>query len=183
MDSLRRLQALEQGAAGRPGPGVADGSVTTSDTTQTGGVRWGVDRGSEVAAPTTATSNFSTGSLAAGAYSAAAITALTITGNNVNAVLVEFWASGTFLGGGTAAQHGVTLHDGSIGAGTIVAIGFPPIPSASAAQGPVLVRARIAAFSGSKTFNIAVRNDGGVAQTISIAAGSTYPTMLRAVWC
>lgn len=40
MDSLRRIQALEQGAAGRPGPGVSNGSVLTSDTSQTGGNRW-----------------------------------------------------------------------------------------------------------------------------------------------
>lgn len=39
-DSLRRIQNLEQGAAARPGPGVTSGSVLTSDTTQTGGVKW-----------------------------------------------------------------------------------------------------------------------------------------------
>jgi hypothetical protein len=35
-----RVKALEMGAAGRPGPGVSNGSVITSDTTQTGGVKW-----------------------------------------------------------------------------------------------------------------------------------------------
>jgi hypothetical protein len=35
-----RVKALEQGALGRPGPGVTTGSVPTSDTTQTGGVKW-----------------------------------------------------------------------------------------------------------------------------------------------
>jgi hypothetical protein len=35
-----RVKALEQGAAGRPGPDVSNGSVITSDTTQTGGVKW-----------------------------------------------------------------------------------------------------------------------------------------------
>lgn len=35
-----RVKALEAGAAGRPGPGVSNGSVITSDTTQTGGVKW-----------------------------------------------------------------------------------------------------------------------------------------------
>lgn len=35
-----RVKALELGAAGRPGPGVSNGSVITSDTTQTGGVKW-----------------------------------------------------------------------------------------------------------------------------------------------
>jgi hypothetical protein len=35
-----RVKALEQGAAGRPGPDVSNGSVITSDTTQTGGVGW-----------------------------------------------------------------------------------------------------------------------------------------------
>jgi hypothetical protein len=41
MDLVRRVAALEQGALGRPGPGVSNGSVITSDTSQTGGARWG----------------------------------------------------------------------------------------------------------------------------------------------
>lgn len=35
-----RIAELERGALGRPGPGVSDGSVITSDTSQTGGVAW-----------------------------------------------------------------------------------------------------------------------------------------------
>lgn len=39
-DMLQRVAALEQGALGRPGPEIANGSVITSDTSQTGGVGW-----------------------------------------------------------------------------------------------------------------------------------------------
>lgn len=39
-DMLQRVAALEQGALGRPGPEIANGSVITSDTSQTGGVDW-----------------------------------------------------------------------------------------------------------------------------------------------
>jgi len=40
LDLVRRVAALEQGALGRPGPGVPNGSGIISDTTQTGGARW-----------------------------------------------------------------------------------------------------------------------------------------------
>jgi hypothetical protein len=40
MDLVRRVAALEQGALGRPGPGVSNGSVITSDTSQAGGAKW-----------------------------------------------------------------------------------------------------------------------------------------------
>jgi hypothetical protein len=40
LDLVRRVAALEQGALGRPGPGVAAGSTVISDTTQAGGVGW-----------------------------------------------------------------------------------------------------------------------------------------------
>ena len=40
MDLVRRVAALEQGALGRPGPGVADGSVPTANASQAGGVAW-----------------------------------------------------------------------------------------------------------------------------------------------
>lgn len=36
----QRVAELERGALGRPGPGVSNGSFITSDTTQTGGVKW-----------------------------------------------------------------------------------------------------------------------------------------------
>lgn len=39
-DLPRKVLALEQGALGRPGPGVANGSVPTSVSSQTGGVEW-----------------------------------------------------------------------------------------------------------------------------------------------
>lgn len=39
-DMLQRVAALEQGALGRPGPEIANGCVITSDTLQTGGVKW-----------------------------------------------------------------------------------------------------------------------------------------------
>lgn len=39
-DMLQRVAALEQGALGRPGPEIANGCTITSDTSQTGGVKW-----------------------------------------------------------------------------------------------------------------------------------------------
>lgn len=39
-DLPRKVLALEQAALSRPGPGVANGSTITSDTSQTGGVTW-----------------------------------------------------------------------------------------------------------------------------------------------
>lgn len=49
-DMLQRVAALEQGALGRPGPEIANGCTITSDTTQTGGVKWEANGGSYTAA-------------------------------------------------------------------------------------------------------------------------------------
>lgn len=38
----QRIEALERGALGRPGPGVVDGCTITSDIASQGGAKWGV---------------------------------------------------------------------------------------------------------------------------------------------
>jgi hypothetical protein len=66
-----RVKALEQGAAGRPGPGVVDGSVLTADAAATGRSKWQETAGTYIASMYLANSGSPTNT-GAGAWQAVA---------------------------------------------------------------------------------------------------------------
>lgn len=127
------------------------------------------------------TSNTTTGTLATSAYSTAIGTPQTIIGNGINPITIE-----ANLGGGTycvdAAVHGAWgIWDGTIGSGTLVACGTQGY-SATNAYEIVRLHRRMAAFSGAKTFSLAVQNTGGSSNRFVAVAASDRPLQMRSTW-
>lgn len=91
-----RIANLERGALGRPGPGVSDGSVITSDTSQVGGVKWGARSRRTLAAQACA---FVGGSLTTTAQVITDAGVLRATSGCGDAVLFRYTASEWTVGG------------------------------------------------------------------------------------
>lgn len=179
-DALRRLQNLEQGAAGRPGPGVANGSVLTSDITQPGGARW--DRRGSQAGYIERTSNkddtLNNGAVGTNVFSSA----LTLTGDNIHYMWLEFWASNWRCTNG-AGQMIVAIREGST---TGTDYGYTVVDAAAPSNksmGDVFIRRRLAPFSGTINLYVAQINTNiGAGAVLRLEAQAAVPIYLSAVW-
>jgi hypothetical protein len=163
-----------------PPAGTSDGSVITSDTASVGGAKW-VPRGTVSGGFTTRTTDFDSGSLSSGVRTSA-IMSITVTGDNVNYMWVDFWCAGLYMSGGTPdTEMNPELWDGTVGSGTRICLA-DCITSAVGRPWPFTMSARVAPFSGSKTFSFAILNSDATSTTIRTVSGTTYPTYLLARW-
>lgn len=127
------------------------------------------------------TASFTSATLNA-SYSTAAIT-MTITGDGVTPVMIEAWMQSVYYSTlASNSQVRTQIWDGTIGSGTLLAGSDIIEASANNPRGAVNIKRRIAAFSGSKTITLAVRQDSAVNCVAVIEAGSTSPAFLRATY-
>lgn len=164
-----------------PASTTSNSTVLTADNTVQDKAKWARNPGADVTTPATRTTDFSTGTI--NNSRSASMLSLTATGDNVTAMTVEFWAGGLYASSlAGSCNLVVELWDGTVGTGTLLALDDRVHAATGVDYGNVFLRRRIAAFSGSKTFNVAVRNATALNATFVVVGGATYPQSLSATW-
>lgn len=180
-DTGSLLVGTESGGIWVP-PAAGDGYGISSDSSQTGGVKWAVDGQQVPDGRMVITSTATTASLAAGADSGDLFgNVFAITGNGVNPVLIEVSMYGPYVSAGSAGHFDLFLWDGAITSGTRIGGCQVYVAATGQSGGGRVVRGYLAAFSGSKTIRLAFRS-GVSNMTMTNQASSVAPTIAIATW-
>ena len=136
--------------------------------------------GKECVSPVTVTSTFTSGTL--NSSNSTAVTSLTVVGDGVTAVWLEFYGSDLYCSTvPSVSQIGARIFDGTIGT-TLLTQSVQNISVVNVSTGPARVVARVAAYSGSKTFNVCLFNSTATNCVAVIDAAATFPMIFRATW-
>lgn len=132
------------------------------------------------------TSNHTTATLNSGGTVREALSTMniTVTGDGITPVLLEFWCAGNWastLGTNPTALN-MEIWDGTVGSGTKVCVTDDYLVTTSQPRGAVHMRRRVAAFTGSKTFTVAVSNNTASNSVFVIDGFTAAPMYLRATW-
>lgn len=162
----QRIEALERGALGRPGPGVVDGCTITSDIASQGRAKW-VPTGQVSGGYDESTADV------AGAGDKLSIT---VTGNNATPMFVMASVH-TGSSSGALTVNRAAIRDGAGGTGTVYDNALFT-QHAAGYGGDLILFGAVPAFSGSKTFYLNISSTGAGLT----AYGTVRPTTLRAIW-
>jgi len=115
--------------------------------------------------------------LSAGARTASLLSC-TVTGDNATPVLLQAFCKR--IDSSAASDLQFELWDGTVGSGTLIQASYHRF-AANGVVGHFNLLKRVAAFSGSKTFNLAISSTA--AATVTYYAGTGTPMVLHATWC
>lgn len=159
-------------------PASANGCVLTSDTTQTGGVKW--VRESFIARKTQAADG-STGSIAASVLSGDFMASpLSLTGDSTNYILIIAHSYAPYISAGTAGHWDGIVYDNT--AGAALAQSQLYAGGTGISMGGMTIIAYLAPFSGTKSVGLRFSNATGGNSTLINQAAATRPTTLTAWW-